>query len=135
MRVLIVEDEPVSRKLLESMMKPYGECSTAENGEEAFEVFCTALETGRPFDLVLLDIMMPEVDGQEALEAIRDYEQEFGIAAENQSKIIMTTALDDGPSLYCAHAEGCTDYIVKPICRDKLLSILRRLDLVPSEAH
>lgn len=105
-------------------------CTAVENGAAAFEEFCAAHETRQPFDLVLLDIAMPEVNGQEALGAIREYEDECEIPFEHRCKIIMTTAFDDGNNLYHAHASGCTNYIVKPICKKSLIEILTRLGLV-----
>ena len=65
MRILIAEDEPVSAKIILSYVSPLADCVHVWNGEEAFEEFCRALDSDQPFDLVLLDIMMPEVDGQE----------------------------------------------------------------------
>ena len=132
MRVLIVEDEPTSARLLEATISPFAECQRAGNGEECFEKFCSAIDAGAPFDLIFLDIMMPGVDGQEALAAIREVEEGAGVAPDAGVKIVMTTALDDPQSLYHAHFSGCSEYLVKPICREDLMRTLRRLGLPPS---
>lgn len=132
MRILIVEDEPLSAKLIESIVKPYGDCHRVDNGDKAFDAFCDAYEGHEPFDLILLDIMMPEVSGQEALAAIRDYEKNNGIPLSEGVKVIMTTALDDPGNLYQAHREGCCEYLTKPIDKDKLIRTMKRVGLVVS---
>ena len=126
MKVLVVEDEPVSSKVLCTMLDRFGDISTAGNGEEAVNRFREALDDDEPFDLVLLDIMMPEVNGQEALAEIRAIEEERSIPTEGACHIIMTTALDDPQSLYLSHAAGCNDYLVKPIRRESLMKLLKR---------
>ena len=67
MKTLIVEDEPTSRLLLQAILSGYGDCDIATDGEEAVEAFRSALEQGVPYNLVCMDIMMPKLDGHEAL--------------------------------------------------------------------
>lgn len=129
MRVLIVEDEPTSARLLEATISNFAECQRAGNGQECFEKFCNAIDEGKPFDLIFLDIMMPGVDGQEALAAIREVEENAGVAPDAGVKIVMTTALDDPQSLYHAHFAGCSEYLVKPIRREDLMRTLKRIGL------
>ncbi|HEX7501078.1 MAG TPA: response regulator, partial [Polyangia bacterium] len=74
MRILIVEDDMTSRILLRKMLEPFGSCDMAVNGKEAVEAFRQAQEADEPYALVCLDIMMPELDGQEALQAMRAQE-------------------------------------------------------------
>jgi len=133
MRVLIVEDEPVSARVLAEMITPFGESEIARNGVEAFDKFRAACEDGKAFDLVLLDIMLPEASGQEFLAAIRKLEEENEISQPEGVKVIMTTAVQDPQDVYQAHAHGCADYLVKPVDRDKLLKTLRRLELIGEE--
>jgi two-component system chemotaxis response regulator CheY len=134
MRVLVVEDEPVSSKVLCTMLSRYGDVSSVENGKEAINQFLEALDNDEPFDLVLLDIMMPEVNGQEALAEIRAIESERGISSKSACRVIMTTALDDPQNLYLAHASGCNDYLVKPIRRESLMKLLNRMGFCLSDA-
>jgi two-component system chemotaxis response regulator CheY len=130
LRILIVEDDRTSRVVMSGMLKPYGECSIAVNGKEAVRIFTETLEQGKRFDLVCLDIMMPEMDGQEALKQIREVESQNGIFGLDGVKIMMTTALADSSSLLTAFREQCESYIVKPITKKKLLEQLRYLGLV-----
>ncbi|MCP4687208.1 MAG: response regulator [Desulfobacterales bacterium] len=131
MRILIVEDDLVSRRLLETILSPYGECHTAVDGEEAVQAFKMAHEEGAPYALICLDIMMPKMDGQEALKQIREIEKERRVAGPEEVKILMVTALDDPKSVVEAfYRGGATSYIVKPIIKKKILNEIRKFDLL-----
>ena len=74
MKILIAEDEFVSRTKLEKILSSYGECHVTVDGSEALLAFKAALETNEPYDLICLDILMPKMDGHEALQEIRKME-------------------------------------------------------------
>jgi two-component system, chemotaxis family, chemotaxis protein CheY len=130
MRILIVEDEFISRHLLQELLTSYGTCDTAINGKEALETFVNALDSGNPYDLICLDIMMPEMDGQEVLKNIRDIERGREILGLDGVKIIMTTALEDFGNIKNAFAEQCEGYLVKPITKHKIIKQLKALELL-----
>ncbi len=95
MRVLIVEDEFTSRKLLWALLADFGDCDTARDGVECVEMFRRAIHERSPYDLVCMDIMMPNMDGHQALKEIRAIEQEQGIKPADEIKVVMVTALND----------------------------------------
>jgi two-component system chemotaxis response regulator CheY len=128
---LIVEDELTSRAILREFLKCFGVPHIAINGKEAVDAVSAALQTGAPFDLICLDIMMPEMDGQEALKRIRQLEFEAGVDAEKRAKVIMTTALADKGNVIEAIQGQCDYFLVKPIDRVALLEELRRMQLIP----
>src|ERR1039457_5462592 len=130
MRTLIVEDDFTSRLLLQSFLAHYGECHIAVNGKEAVAAFRAALESGRPYDLICMDIMMPEMDGQTAAREIRALEEAGGTLSTEGVKIIMTTALDDVKNVVQSFKSLCDAYLFKPIDTGKLLAHLREFDLV-----
>lgn len=130
LKMLVVEDDFTCRKILQTFMSEYGDCHIAVNGEEAVEAIRTALDEGVPYDLVCLDIMMPEMDGQEALEAIRRVESEHGIAGLDGVKVIMITALEDSKNVIGAFRTGCEAYIVKPVKKEKLFEEIEKLGLI-----
>ncbi len=131
MRVLIVEDDFVSRKILQGFLSAYGECDIAADGREAVEAFKMALNDGVPYDLICMDIMMPRMNGQEALLQIRQLEGEAGIKEMDAVKVIMTTAVDDKKHVTEAfYKGGAASYFVKPINREKLIGELRILGLI-----
>lgn len=130
MKCLIVEDDFAARKLLQVYLSDYADCFIAVNGHEAVEAIREALEEGESYDLICLDIMMPEMDGHKALEAIRQVEKEHGIGGLDGVKVIMTTALDDSKNIMGAFRTGCEAYIVKPIRKEKLLEEIKQLGLL-----
>jgi two-component system chemotaxis response regulator CheY len=130
MRTLIVEDDFSSRLLLQKFLEPYGECHIAVNGREAVDAFRLARRDGPPYDLICLDIMMPEMDGQTVLKEIRALEKDAGIPEGDGVKILMTTSLKDGKNVMTAFRELCDAYLVKPVDRAKLLESLHKFRLI-----
>jgi two-component system chemotaxis response regulator CheY len=125
MRVLIAEDELGCRLVLQRYLHDVGHTDVAVNGLEAVESFRLALATGEPYDLVLLDIEMPEMDGQEALKAMRQVENDFAVGKEGEARIFIITAHADQRNVCDAFFKGgATGYLVKPVERRVLLSTL-----------
>lgn len=130
MKTLIAEDEFTSRLILQEIMKQYGPVDIAMNGKEAVEIVAAALKEEKPYDLICMDIMMPEMDGKEALQQIRTREQAKGLKPAQGAKIIMTTALDDVKNVNAAFWDLADAYLVKPIDKAKLLGELRKMKLI-----
>lgn len=130
MRILIAEDDFASRKFMLRFLSKYGECDVTVDGAEAVEAFTMALDENEGYDLICLDIMMPGVDGYQALKTIRQIEAEKGITEKNRAKIIMTTALNEGRNVTKAFELGCTAYAGKPIDQEKFINVLKKLDLI-----
>ena len=130
MKTLIVEDDFTSRLLLQEYLKVYGTLHIALNGEEAVEAVRVALEAGKPYNLICLDIMMPKMDGQEALKEIRALEAAKGIWSTSGAKVVMTTALGNMKNVHTAFGNLCDSYLVKPIDKTKLLETLHQLALI-----
>jgi len=130
MKTLIVDDDFVCRLLLQELLKGYGSCHIAVNGKEAVEGVRMALEVGQPYDLICLDIMMPEMDGQQALKEIRALEEITETTLRRRARIVMTTADSDNASVLTAIQEDCDYFLIKPIRKDKLLETLRTMTLI-----
>ncbi|MCT4663270.1 MAG: response regulator [Tissierellales bacterium] len=130
MKILIAEDEYVSRKFLYKFLSDYGECDVTVDGMEAIEAFLMALDEGKPYNLICLDIMMPEVDGLKALKTIRQLEKERNIPKENRARIIMTTALNYTKEINAAFEAGSEAYAAKPINTEKLVAVMKKLKLI-----
>ena len=129
MKTLIVEDDFTCRVLLQSLLAPYGECHVAVDGKEALDAYNLAWKAGEPYDLICLDIMMPEMDGQGVLREIRNHEESWDIRSHRGATIIMTTALDDVGNVMSAFDGLCDGYLVKPIEREKLEKMLEQFEL------
>lgn len=130
MKVLIAEDDFASRKFMLRFFEKYGECDVTVDGKEAVEAYKMAIECGEPYDLICLDIMMPEMDGHQALKTIRKIEEESGVAEDERVKIVMTTALSETRHVTKAFENGCTAYAGKPINQDKLKAMLKKFKLI-----
>ncbi len=112
-RILIVDDNPVTIVLLQHYLSIFGRVDSAASGKEAIDRFTAAFDAD-PYQVVLLDIMMPEIDGHGVLRAIRDTEDRAGILVGEGCKIIMQSALADFPSISESFRDLCDAYIVKP---------------------
>lgn len=130
MRILIAEDDLVSRKFLQKYLTQYGECDVVVDGLEALDAFMISLKDEKPYDLICLDIMMPKVDGVKVLKNIRDMEIQINIDPEKRAKIIMTTALAETQYVQQAFEYGCNAYAAKPIDITKLEEVLNKLELI-----
>ena len=130
LRTLLAEDDFTSRLVLQTFLSRYGECHIAVNGREAVGAFRIALEHGQAYDLICMDLMMPEMDGGEAVRQIRAMEEARGILSTDGAKIIMTTAVKELKEVsHCFH-DLCDSYLVKPIELAQLLRHMKAYDLV-----
>ncbi|OHD19340.1 MAG: hypothetical protein A2086_00905 [Spirochaetes bacterium GWD1_27_9] len=130
MKFLIIEDEYISLRLMQEILLNYGYCDTAMNGKDAIGKFSLAHNIGKPYDVILLDIMLPDMDGYQILSHIRKIEEEKNILFSDGVKVIVTSALDDVKSIQKAFREQCEFYLVKPINQAKLESIFKKINLI-----
>ncbi|HPI21516.1 MAG TPA: response regulator [Candidatus Kapabacteria bacterium] len=129
MKSLIIEDDYITSQVMQEILLAFGEADVAENGFKGLELFTTALVDSKKYDVIFLDIMMPELDGQQVLAQIRRIEEDYEIFGLDGVKIIMTTALDDFDNIKTAFKNQCEGYIVKPIDRDKIIEKVVNLGL------
>ncbi len=132
MQILIAEDNTISTKLLAYLLEPLGACEVVADGSEAVELTGFCLDEGSHFDLICLDIMMPNMDGHEALKRIRELEQKHGIGEDKRSKIILTTVV---PQEDCKEEVALYDgYLGKPYSKEQLWDALKQVGIDPPEA-
>jgi two-component system chemotaxis response regulator CheY len=116
-RALIVDDSSMAVQMMRFMLQQCGveDITEAGDGLEALEKFHGSLEKETPYSLVFLDVVMPLLEGQEALRQMRVMELNAGVAADNAAVIIMATALDSSDEMLDAlNDSDYTDYLVKP---------------------
>ena len=130
MKTLVVEDDFISRLLLQQILQKYGPVHVAVNGAEAITAVRAAMDADEPYNLICLDIMMPGTDGYEALNEIRAIEEARGIFSSRGAKIFMTTALDGMSNVVEAFHGLCDAYLFKPIETAKLLEQARAFGLI-----
>jgi len=130
MRSLVVEDDFTARLVLQRFLSRYGECHIAVNGKEAVEAFQAAADDGSGYDLVCMDILLPELDGQAAVGQIRQLERERGVVSSAGTKIVMTTAVEELKNVIQSFQVLCDAYLIKPINLSDLKKHLTQFHLV-----
>ena len=130
MKSLIVEDDFAARRLMQIYLASFGQSDVAVNGIEAVNAFEISLKENDPYDLICLDIMMPQMDGMEALARIREIEKNHGIGGHDSVKVIMTTAKHLSSDIFSAFNSGCEAYIIKPIQKNELVKEIEKLGLL-----
>ncbi len=133
MKILIAEDDRISRTFMEKFMSKYGDCDVAVDGMEALDMFMDSVKKKQPYDLACLDIMMPKVDGLKLLKVIRTLENQHDVPAEKRLKIIMMTALADVDYVDQAFKLGCDAYAPKPVDTKKVIEVLQNLGMIEKE--
>lgn len=131
LRILIAEDDFFSRLVLQKFLSPYGECHIALNGHEVVTACRSALSRRQNYDLICMDLMMPEMDGKEAVRKVRALEEGAGILSTSGARIFMTTAVRDVKQVIRCFQELCDVYLTKPIDMNQLLAQMKAYQLIP----
>jgi CheY-like chemotaxis protein len=128
-RVLLAEDVAVNRRLISTILRRSGlRVEEAENGRLALEKALAARDAGQAFDIVFMDMQMPEMDGYEATRRLR-------AAGYCRPIVALTSHSMSGERQRCVEA-GCDEYMTKPIDRGVLLKMLARFLPTPgSKEH
>ena len=127
MKILVVDDDSVSRKVLLKALETFGQCEEAEDGREATAAFKQAWDESSPFDLLMLDLSMPDMDGKEVIQQIRGLEKDMKVPNQGQTKIVMVTSHSEEDTVLACLRAGCNDFIVKPVDREVLFEKLAKL--------
>ena len=118
MEILLVEDNPLNQKVVTFNLKKYNyNVTSVVYGREAID-----LVKNRKFDLILMDIMLPEMDGFEVTENIRKYEEESGVT-ERVPIIALTANTLDNDRDKC-YSAGMNEYLSKPFSSDELIGVI-----------
>ena len=122
-KVLVVDDSFNNCELMAEWLREVAVCDLMTTGEDAVVAYKKAVEANQPYDMILLDISMPGIDGLDVLKAVRSKEEDRGILLGSGVPIIIVTAYKE-PFLD-AFNKGCDDYILKPIAPDYLIEKLQ----------
>jgi two-component system, chemotaxis family, chemotaxis protein CheY len=131
MRSLVIDDEFVALAKMASMLATLGESDAATNGEQALDLFIKALKDGKPYDLITIDINMPDMNGLTLLGRLHAEEK---VRNCPKSRKIIVTAESRASNVRAALACDCDGFLVKPVRRATLLEKLTTLNLIPSPA-
>lgn len=120
---LVVDDDPIARKLLKYYLSYHGESHESTNGILAIPAIRSAIKEGAPYDVVFIDILMPDIDGYAVLEAIQEFRQ-IDQMPSHTTKAIVVSANNDWDTIHKVYQKGCDGYLVKPVTYDKIKKIL-----------
>ncbi|MCJ8344136.1 response regulator [bacterium] len=124
MKFLVIDDEFSCRAILRKFLSGHGQCDVAVDGLEMIEAFEISLKADAVYDVLFLDIMMPQMDGIEALSKIRELEDIYGIEEENQVRVVMTSALNDEKTKERCEKFCISGYITKPFSKDDIVQFI-----------
>jgi DNA-binding response OmpR family regulator len=123
MRILLIDDEPIALTKMDLMLKATGACDKATNGVEATELFVKAIDENTPYDLVAIDIELPDITGLDLLSRFCQLETKNHTPP---AKKIMVTAHSKVDYVVKAR-ERCDAFLVKPIRKETLLAKVAEL--------
>jgi len=126
-KILLVDNELASRRMVKSFLSFIGEVDVAVNGDDAFASVEKAIEDNQPYELIFLDVTVPELEGIEILKKIRQLECRQGLSEKVMSKIIMTSISSDKNIILKAARADCDGYIIKPIDKTRLYNEIHKL--------
>lgn len=129
MKILVVDDELVSRKKMMKIIANFGQCEGVKNGQAAISAVKTALEDWKLYNLITLDISMPDISGTKVLSTIRQLEKERGLDAEEKAKILMVTSHSDIETVKACVGK-CDGYVIKPFNKDVLVQKMKKIGLL-----
>lgn len=129
LKCLVVDDDMLGRELISHYLDGTAVCDMAENGAQAVAMFRVAFEGGTPYDLLILDIVMPEMDGHVAAKEIRQIEKEWGVALNEGVNIIIISSLSTPLDIIQAYVSArSAAHLVKPVQPQKLLATIAKLE-------
>jgi two-component system, chemotaxis family, chemotaxis protein CheY len=133
MKCLIVDDDILSRMALASMLQEVAECDEAAEGREALARISAGQAAGEPYDLVILDIGLPQMSGHDIAKRIREIEGK----QQNCRKVPIITvsgrsSVADAIESFCNGQSAA--FLPKPVCREGLFAVLAKIGLISSTA-
>ncbi|MBU2512570.1 response regulator [bacterium] len=127
MNILIVDDDLANCQLIKHLLVDFSEPDIVDNGDKAVKAFLEAHRNKKPYDIIFLDIMMPEKDGHQVLQEIREWEEKNLEYGKGEAKIVMVSALDSKDHILSSFKEGCEFYLVKPISMSKVMNVMSEM--------
>ncbi len=127
LKTLIVEDELDIQKLVNVYLSSLAVCDFADDGLEGIKLFSTARRSKEPYDLIIMDILMPHLDGGNMLKQLRALEQADGLARVQGVKVIILTVLDDHLNMVQPFKPLGDGYLIKPFSQTELLKEIKNL--------
>lgn len=130
MRFLVADDDPEALRILKSILYTYGHCDTAQDGRPAVELFRKSLVQEKPYDAIILDIRMQQMDGDAALREIRAIEQKYGVKTDDRVQVVILTGISDmSEAMQLLFSMEADAHLTKPINPQEIIYTLSTLGL------
>lgn len=131
MKILIVDDVRMHLKILEKFLSSHGEVDSAGGGAEAISLLKKSFKDKLFYDLICLDLMMPEVSGYEVLEKIHQLEKKY--QPPEPIKVIIISSINERNKVVGVLKQGVHGYLVKPFSQEKINLELTRLQIIDED--
>lgn len=136
LKILLVDDSKSAQLKIHEILSKYGECDQAYNGLEALDYFTSSILNQTPYDLVVMDVVMPKMDGFQASKEIMAFEERENIPRDQRTKIVMLTSKSEPKHMIKAQLEiGVTTYLTKPFEEETLIEALDNLGLLDASSQ
>ncbi|MCF6249178.1 MAG: response regulator [Desulfobacula sp.] len=128
MKILVVDDELVSRKKMAKIVTDFGLVDSVKNGKAAISTVKTSLEDWKLYNLITLDVSMPDISGTEVLSSIRQLEEDRGLEDDEKAKILMVTSHSDVETVKACVGK-CDGYVIKPFNKEVMVKKMKKIGL------
>lgn len=137
MRILIVDDDYVSGVKLKAILAAYGDCDLAPSGQIALELIEAATESSKYYDLIMLDLHLPDISGQDVLYKTRSLENKLlkNLKISENSKVVVVTGSSDKSEMLRILSIGADKYLQKPFNYNSIKTVLDELEIVASNEN
>lgn len=132
MRALIIDDDPQTHALLRSVLAPLAQVVATLNASSGLEAFRQSLEQNVPFDVVFLDIVLPDLDGHQALLRLRGLEDAFALEDKPTVSIVVSELRDAKNINRAFFVGGAASYLAKPLNANQIRAELAKFGLMAS---
>ena len=133
MKTLVIDAEEAIKQSICGVFANNGTCDGATDGQMGLDLLKQAFKLKQPYTLVILDIVLPEVDGHTIIKRIREWELEQGVDPLNESKILVVSRRRDEPTILKAFRNGATGWISKPVAVEEIIHKLNNLRCVSKD--
>ena len=120
MKVLIIEDDKSTLTLIEKILGSSVDCESCPTAMDGIEKFVDNMISFDSFDAVLMDINLPDLNGVNCLRLLRRFEAVKGVVDNRKAKIIMMTGTADEENVKGSLKNGCDQFLIKPVSKDKI---------------
>ena len=133
MKTLVIDAEEAIKQSICGIFADTGACDGANDGNMGLELIKQAFEISQPYALIILDIVLPEIDGHTIIKQIRQWEIDRGIDTLNEAKILVVSRRRDEPTILRAFRNGATGWISKPVAMEEIVHKLNNLKCTYTE--